>query len=193
MHVRALSLGLSLCALVGINGFAAAEDATIGHDVALQACAVAHDEEVAVPITAIDDGRGGSLVWLTDSNANLWLCSAAADGQVYAFSMIFSDLLKGAGGQFVLPVHIGSDGTAVPPPHDPLHIAELACQAYLPGDGDKVVGKGADGLNADWIPGYFVFIETDAGETYLCDATPDAQVWAFAKIGAPLDLGNPVG
>jgi hypothetical protein len=56
-----------------------------------------------------------------------------------------------------------------------------------------VVGKGADSLNADWLPGYFVFIETDAGETYLCDATPDAQVWAFAKIGAPLDLGNPVG
>jgi hypothetical protein len=31
-----------------------------------------------MPVTAIDDGLGGSLVWLTDSDANLWPCSADA-------------------------------------------------------------------------------------------------------------------
>jgi hypothetical protein len=31
------------------------------------------------------------------------------------------------------------------------------------------------------------------GHTYLCDATADAQVWAFAEIGAPLSFTNPVG
>jgi hypothetical protein len=42
-----------------------------------------------------------------------------------------------------------------------------------------------------WIPGYFVFIETGAG-TYLCDATADAQVSAFAEIGDPLTFGHSV-
>ena len=46
-------------------------------------------------------------------------------------------------------------------------------------------------LTGDWIPGYFVFIETGAG-TYLCDATADAQVWGFAEIGDPLTFGHSV-
>jgi hypothetical protein len=29
-------------------------------------------------VTAIDDGRGGSLVWLTDAKANLWFSSTDA-------------------------------------------------------------------------------------------------------------------
>jgi hypothetical protein len=48
------------------------------------------------------------------------------------------------------------------------------------------------GRNANWLPGYYVFLETEAGETFLCDATANAQVWAFARIGEPLDLANPV-
>jgi hypothetical protein len=53
-----------------------------------------------------------------------------------------------------------------------------------------VVGSGKDGLTGDWIPGYFVFIETGAG-TYR-DATADAQAWAFAEIGDPLTFGHSV-
>jgi hypothetical protein len=112
---------------------------------------------------------------------------------VYAYSMIFDDLLKGAGADLVEPIYIDGDGEPVLPAQDPLAVAELACQTYLDGETGKVVGRGADGLNADWLPGYFVFIETDAGETFLCDATPNAQVWAFARIGKPLGLGEPVG
>jgi hypothetical protein len=145
----------------------------------------------ATPVTAIDDGRGGSLVWLTDAEANLWLCSADTGGHVYAYSLIFDDLLKGAGARLVEPVYLDGEGNPVAPAPDPLAVAERACQAYL--DGGTVVGRGKDGLNADWLPGYFVFIETAAGETFLCDATPNAQVWVFARIGGPLRPINPVG
>jgi hypothetical protein len=44
-----------------------------------------------------------------------------------------------------------------------------------------VVARGHDGVNADWLTGYFVLIETDAGEAYLCDATPNAQVWGLRQ------------
>jgi hypothetical protein len=144
-------------------------------------------------VTAIDDGRGGSLVWLTDSDANLWLCSADANGNVYAYSMIFDDLLAGAGASLVEPIYLDEEGKPVSPRQDLLAVAEQACQAYLEDGTGTVVARGHDGLNADWLSGYFVFIETDAGETYLCDATPNAQVWAFARLGEPLNLGNPVG
>lgn len=79
------------------------------------------------------------------------------------------------------------------PIRTPLDIAELACKAYFPGnDPAKVIARGLDGLGENFVAGYFVFIES-GGHTYLCDATADAQVWAFAEIGAPLSFTNPVG
>jgi hypothetical protein len=194
MPIRMLRRG----ALGLVAGFAAPVVAAASpHEAAVRACAVQGEGAPARPVTAIADGRGGSLVWLTDADTNLFLCSADGDGHVYAYSMIFDDLLQGAGASFVEPLYIDGAGTPVAGESDPFAVAEWACQAYLAGEAGKVVGKisskGADGLNDDWLPGYFVFIETEAGETFLCDATPNAQVWAFSKIGKPLSLGNPVG
>jgi hypothetical protein len=199
MPIKMLSLGL----LGLVAGFAAPALAAVSpHEAAVKACAVHGDSGPARPVTAIADGRGGSLVWLTDADTNLFLCSADADGHVYAYSMIFDDLLQGAGASFVEPLYIDGAGKPVAGASDPLAVAEHACQAYLAGEAGKVVGKiaskGADGLDDAWLPGYFVFIETEAGETFLCDATSNAQVWAFHRIGKPLShpllsLGNPVG
>jgi hypothetical protein len=199
MPINLLRLGaLGLAA-----GFAAPVSAAASpHEAAVQACTVQGDGAPARPVTAIADGRGGSLVWLTDEDTNLFLCSADADGRVYAYSMIFDDLLQGAGASFVEPLYIDGAGKPVAGAADPLAVAERACQAYLAGEAGTAVGtissKGADGLNDDWLPGYFVFIETEAGETFLCDATSNAQVWAFHRIGKPLSyplltFGNPVG
>ena len=207
MDVRRLAFGVGIYGIRLAASLAAPTVAAASpHDAATQACAEAGEGAPARPVTAIADGRGGSLVWLTDADTNLWLCSAGADGHVYAYSMIFDDLLAGGGAHFVEPIYVDGEGRPVTPGPDPLAVAERACQAYLSGEtGDLVSGvpgqvssKGADGLNADWLPGYFVFIETKAGETFLCDATPNAQVWAFARIGKPLGrpllkFGNPAG
>jgi len=191
-----LSLGLGLC-LPAAGNARPAPAVEHPHAKAIEACAVAGEGAPARPVTAVADGRGGSLVWLTDAEANLWLCSADGASQVQAYKLIFDDLLEGAGAQLVTPIILDRDGKPVQPAPDPLEMAALACQAYLDGKIGEVAGKvsvtGADGLNANWLPGYFVFLETQAGETFLCDATPNAQVWAFARIGEPLGLGNPVG
>ena len=85
------------------------------------------------------------------------------------------------------------DEFSVPAPDpNPLDIAELAYKAYFPGDTGKVIGRALDGLGDKFVPGYYVLFEND-GRTYLCAATGDAQVWAFAEIGDPLAIGNPVG
>ena len=103
------------------------------------------------------------------------------------------DLLQGAGASLVPDEPVDDDEYSVPlPDPNPLDIAELACQAYFPGEDGKTIGRGLDGLGDKFVPGYYVFFES-GGRTYLCDATGDAQVWAFAEIGDPLAIGNPVG
>jgi hypothetical protein len=190
MNLKHLPLGAGLAALaLAASMTVPAGAADELHASAIKACSSASAHGPATVVTAIGDGRGGSLVWLTDADANLWLCSADTDGHIYAYPMITGDLLNGAGANLVNIDQATDDGTV--PEHDPLDVAERACQASLSEGLGKVVGSGKDGLTGDWIPGYFVFIETGAS-TYLCDATADAQVWAFAEIGDPLTFGHSV-
>ena len=195
MHLRLLALGLGLClpGLAGGPSSAAEPAAASSQDGAIVACAAAGDLASAQAVVSVGDGRGGSLVWLTDEAANLWLCNADGEGRVYALSMIFEDLLKGAGAALIAPIYLDRDGKPKPPLTDPLAVVAGACRAYLGGEGAMVVGSGKDGLNDNWLPGYFVFLESAAGETFFCDATPNAQVWAFARIGTPLGLEPSVG
>jgi len=183
-------LGLCLCPLSA----AAVSAATVApaHRVAVAACQAAADGVATETVTAIDDGRGGSLVWLTDADANLSLCRADAAGHVYAYGLIFDDLLRGAGAKLLPSTTVDRNGKPVLPA-DPQKIAQGACQAYLEDPASVVSGSGPDGLKDDWLPGYFVFLETGAGETFLCNATPNAQVWVFAQIGEPLSGVAPVG
>jgi hypothetical protein len=128
MIVKTLSLGASLAAL-GL-GLAVPPDAAAGsHAAAVKACSVANEHQPMSLITAIADGRGGSLVWLTDSDADLWLCSSDAKGLVYAYSLISGDMLDGAGANLAEPVKIGGDEDVPLPPHNPLVVAEKACKA----------------------------------------------------------------
>src|ERR1700693_2823259 len=85
MNLKHLPLGAGLAALAlaaSVPAPAAATDEP--HSSAIKAYSSASAHGPAAVVTAIDDGRGGSLVWLTDANANLWLCSAATDGHLYA-------------------------------------------------------------------------------------------------------------
>jgi hypothetical protein len=191
MSLKHLPLGAGFVALAlaaSLSVPASAKDDP--HASAIKACSSASAHQPAVAVTAIDDGRGGSLVWLTDAAANLWLCSVDSDGHIYAYPMITGDLLNDACANLVSIDKATDDGTVPTPEHNPLDVAERACQASLSEGPGKVVGSGQDGLAGDWVPGYFVFIEMGGGSVYLCDATADAQVWAFAEIGDPLTFGH---
>ncbi len=189
---------LSLCA--GLGAIAAAGLLSVPakaggdpHEAAAQACAAANANQPAAIITAVDDGRGGSLVWLTDADAGLWLCSADPDGKVYAYSLMAGDILQGAGAGLLDFKPVVAEGGLPLPDPNPIEVAVKACQLKFDGVPVKVIARGLDGLRGNWVPGYFVFIETGEGELYLCDATADAQVWAFAEIGDPLDLATSIG
>jgi hypothetical protein len=189
MEFKRLSLGAGLAVpvLLAFTGSGAGAKAGT-HTTAV------NGHQPAKSVTAIDDGLGGSLVWLTDSDANLWVCSADAAGKIYAYVMMTFDLLKSAGSWLVPDESFSDDefGVARPDPN-PLGIGELACKAFFPGGNPgKVIGRGQDGLAENFMPGYFIFFQSQE-HTYLCDATGDAQVWAFAEIGDPLTFDNPSG
>lgn len=191
MKFAYFSLGAILAALVfGASVSGSASAATDLHASAVHACTTANSSQPVEFVAAVDDGRGGSLVWLTDADANLWLCNADVEGHIFAYSKMIGDLLQGAGANLVDIEPAVNEGEVTVPEKNPLAIAESACQAYLSDGPGKVVGSGLDGLDGDWVPGYFVFIDTGNG-LVLCDATADAQVWAFAEIGDP--LGSPAG
>jgi hypothetical protein len=177
---------LALAAVALTPAFAKPDVATteVGpHDTAIKACSAVNPLQPVEVVNAVEDGSGVgfSLVWLTDKAGNLWMCDADADGYVYTYSLVTGDILDGAG-----PEMIGlqeADFAA----ENPQEIAEKVCVAYLT-DGGEVVGSFADGFEND--PGYLIFIETDAGELYLCDATGDAMIWAFEPVGDPLSFGD---
>jgi hypothetical protein len=191
MKFTYFSLAAILAALVfGASLSVPASAETDVHASAVQVCTTANASQPVEFVAAVDDGRDGSLVWLTDSDANLWLCNADAEGHVLAYTKMIGDLLEGAGANLVNIEPATNEGEVGIPEKDPLSVAASACQAYLSDGPGKVVGSGPDGLDGDWVPGYYVFIEAANG-LFLCDATADAQVWAFAEIGDP--LANPVG
>jgi hypothetical protein len=183
--VSALLSAMATCALV--FGPAGAEEAVTGHDAAVKACSTVNPSQPVSVLSAVDDGSGigFSLVWLNDKDGNLWMCDADADGNVYVYSLLTGDLLQGAGGELIglqLTADGGFDG-------EPQQIAEKVCVAHT-GDGGKVLAIAPDGLEAD--PGFVIFVQNAAGETYLCNATGDAMIWAFEPVGDPLKLETQV-
>jgi hypothetical protein len=166
-----------------------AEQATAGHEDAVKACSTVNPSQPVSVLNAVDDGSGigFSLVWLNDKDGNLWMCDADADadGNVYVYSLLTGDLLEGAGGELI-GLQLTADGGIE---GEPQQIAEKVCVAHT-GEGGKVLAIAPDGLEVD--PGFVIFVQNAAGETYLCNATGDAMIWAFEPVGDPLKLETQV-
>ena len=81
------------------------------HEVAIKACSTANPSQPVSVINAVDDGSGigFNLVWLSDKDNNLWMCDADAEGNVYSYNIVASDLLKG-GGPELIGLQLASDG-----------------------------------------------------------------------------------
>jgi len=106
---------------------------------------------------------------------------ADADGNVYVYSLLTSDLLAGAGGELIglqLTADGGFEG-------EPQTIAEKLCVAHS-GEGGKALAIAPDGFEID--PGFVIFVLNAAGETYLRNATGDAMICAFEPVRDPLTL-----
>ena len=180
--------GVAVMAAAGLLlASANAAPAQTDHEAAIKACSTVNPSQPVKVVNAVDDGSGigFSLVWLNDKDGNLWLCDADADGNVYVYSILTGDLLEGAGGELI-GLQLASDGTYE---GEPQKIAEKVCAAYLT-DGGRVLASTPDGFEAD--PGFVIFVQDNAGNFHLCNATGDAMIWAFEPIGEPLTFPEQV-
>ena len=92
-----MTAGLAALALasLGIAPAKAVSDAA-AHEVAIKACSTVNPSQPVSVVNAVDDGSGigFSLVWLNDKDNNLWMCDADAEGNVYSYTIVASDLLR---------------------------------------------------------------------------------------------------
>ena len=183
-----MGAGVAVMATAGlVLASANAAPVETGHEAAVKACSTVNPGQPVTVVNAVDDGSGigFSLVWLNDKDGNLWMCDADASGNVYTYSIVKSDLLAGAGAEMI-GLQQTSNGTYE---GEPQKIAEKVCAAYLT-DGGKGLASTPDGLASD--PGFVIFVEDNAGNFHLCNATGDAMIWAFEPIGEPLKLDQQV-
>src|SRR5512145_3023450 len=94
-HTLILGAGLASALLALAPAKAAPADA--GHEAAINACSTVNPAQPVTVLSAVNDGSGigFSLVWMNDKDGNLWMCDADANGNVYTYSLIGKDLLKG--------------------------------------------------------------------------------------------------
>jgi hypothetical protein len=183
MKSHTLILGAGLASALLALAPAQAAPADPGHDAAIKACSTVNPAQPVTVLSAVNDGSGigFSLVWMNDKDGNLWMCDADDSGNVYTYSLIGKDLLKGTGGE-LLGLQPTANGGFV---GQPQKIAEKVCAAYLV-EGGTVLMSTPDGLEND--PGFAVFVADKNGAQYLCNATGDAMIWAFEPIGDPLSF-----
>lgn len=158
-------------------------DAFNRYEAAIEACA---DESFYAPVTvveAVGDGLGDLLVWLEDRNGDLWMCNADAWGTVYVNVLIEGDLLNGSGLSLVgwqddIPV----DGQRPNPQFE----AERLCMAVV--DRHHAETTVWTTAVADGMGDYLVWLETEEGSLWACNASASGILFALEPIDEADDL-----
>lgn len=148
------------------------------HQPAIDACIAQNEYQPATLLASADDGMGDSTVWLTDADGDLWLCNGDAEGTIYANVMVSDDLLRGAGADLVTPLQDAAASSG----REDIRVAEEVCTAVLLDQPARVVSSVPDGLSGEDAD-YIVFVEDSASKLHMCNASANAEIFAFVEIG----------
>ena len=84
---RMAGLGVALSLLLPAADAAVGQEkdmALAERDAAISACIGFNEYKPAHMLEAANDGMGDWIVWVEDTEGDLWLCDATGDGDVYA-------------------------------------------------------------------------------------------------------------
>lgn len=182
-----LSLIAATALLASVGAFAStpssAEPTTgiSGRDAATSVCISFNKYGPVQAEAAVEDGLGDWIVWVRDKDKDLWMCNASAEGNVYANILIRGDLLEGAGAQAIalLPVAHTAPGNA-----DAEKAERLCAAAGRKVDATRIVATVGDGVGD-----YVVWLQGGDQSYWLCNASSDAELFAFEPIHSPLNAG----
>jgi hypothetical protein len=152
------------------------------HGVAISVCSRFNDYQPAEAVRVVPDGRGNSLVWIDDADGDLWLCNADNHGNIYANNMMAGDMLRGHGLDRLLTLPAALAGDAAT--NEPQAVAERICRLAAPEQPARAFSTTPDGMDD-----YTVFVRDAAGADYLCNASGNAEIFTFVRIGVPLNQG----
>lgn len=156
-------------------------------EVAVEACMGFNEYAPVTLVDAVEDGMGDTLVWLEDRDGDLWMCNADADGNVYFNVFMEGDLLEGDGLQLV-----GWEQSDLPDTHrpDPQLAAEQLCTAVL----EEFFEETSISITtvSDGFGDYLVWLSTDEGGLWACNASADNILFAFEEIDGPLNVADPL-
>lgn len=152
------------------------------------AAAACMDFNQYAPVTVVemvDDGLGDTLVWLEDRDGDLWMCNADADGNVYFNVFMEGDLLEGEGLELVGWQEASFPGSDQA---DPGLAAERLCLAVL----EEFLEETSTSTTtvSDGLGDYLVWLSTDEGSLWACNASADNVLYAFEEIVGPIDVAD---
>jgi hypothetical protein len=151
------------------------------HAAAARACSQINEYQPARFVSAVNDGRGNLVVWVRDTDGDLWMCNADRTGNVYANDIMAGDMLNEEGLDRLLTENVFDDLGAIER-QEPKVIAESICRISAPEQPAQVISTAPDGMND-----YTVFVRDAGNDVFICNASGDAEIFSFVEIGRPLN------
>ena len=179
--LTAAGLALVLCQAPAAAG---QSNLGAGAKAAISACLDVNEYLPAEAIEVVQDGLGDWLVWIEDRDTDLWMCNASEDGAVYANVMLEGDLLEGNGFDLINYSETGGRGLRL----GPAATAEFLCSAI----GNTIENMEIVETVDDGLGDYLVWLENDAEDLWVCNASADAKLYVFEPVDYPLNDFTPV-
>lgn len=149
---------------------------------ATSVCLTVNKFAPAQAVKTVEDGLGDFIVWVRDKDADLWLCNASAEGNVYVNKQIRGDLLAGAGERAISiqPVAHTSSGAGAATDN-----ATRLCEAA----GRHVGARRVVATLDDGVGDRIVWLQGGDDSYWLCNASADAKLFVFERVHSPLNAG----
>ena len=150
-----------------------------GEELAAYVCATLNEYQPVDVVSIAPDGMGDYIVWMTDTDGDVWACNASGQGDVYAYDLIIGDLLEGLGREMLIDVGIIQVGSR--PTMSDEEIAVRTCWAVSEDDNSAPIVAVEDGVGD-----YLVWIQETNGDLYMCNANGNGEIFIYTKVDYPI-------
>lgn len=177
-------------ALATLSGAAYAADemaADNQHNVAIATCLDYSDYGTTLE-SVVEDGVGGTLVWMLDPQENLWMCNANKEGDINILYHVKNDLLQGYGIEMFMYYYDTNYNAAFENEVDDYYTSHIAISVC-----EIVLNKFFDSnlkfylITDDGLGDYIVWMEDDLDRIWACNASESGEIFVFEEVYKTLE------
>ena len=177
-------------ALATLSGAAYAADemaADNHHNVAIATCLNYSDYGTTLE-AVVEDGVGGTLVWMLDPQEDLWMCNANEEGDIYIYNHVKNDLMLGYGYEMFMYYSDLNYNVAFENEYYDyynFYIAISLCEILLNNFFDSNLEFYL--ITDDGLGDYLVWMEDDLDRIWACNASESGEIFVFEEIYKTLE------